>query len=188
MKSKFIYLSLILIYLLTTSFQCGKCKNGDLHIGSSRSWFPLKGKTKLTFRDNSSNLTDFPLLVIDTTEISTNLDCNSIYKYDYIRTTLFLNSSLSDTISFSLSPGDWLCVHAMTGSNFNIAMCNVFGQTKEGIVAQKMSNKSIGLNTYKEVILLLPSQGYSSDIDSVYIANNYGIVGFNYFNQKYTLY
>ncbi len=187
MKTKFTILILLFVHFLTTSFQCNKCRTGDLHLDATRSWLPLKGKTELAFLDNTGTLTNFKLHVVDTTEITVNHECGTSYKYDYITTSIYLNSSLRDSIYFSLSSGGWLCMRATSGNNPNIAMCNVFGQTKEGIIAKRFSNQAVGSRNYKEVILLLHNPGYSDNIDSVFIANNVGIVGFKYTNKKYTL-
>ena len=156
-------------------------------MGATRSWFPLKGRSQLLFADDIGNLTNFKLHVVDTTEIAVNQECGTTYKYDYITTTLYLNPSMSDSIYFSLASGDWLCMRAMTGSNFNINMCNVFGQTKEGVIAKKLSDETIGSRTYSEAIVLLHNQGNLDTIDSVFIANNAGIVGFKYANKKFVL-
>jgi hypothetical protein len=187
MKVKFTILILLFVFCLASSFQCNKCRTSDLHLDATKSWFPLKGRTQLTFADETSNLTDFKLHVVDTTEVAVNQECGTSYKYDYITTTLYLNPSRSDSIFFSLASGGWLCMRAMTGNNRNIVMCNVFGQTKEGIIAKRFSNQTIGSKTYPETILLFQNQAYSANIDSIFIANNTGIVGFKYVNKRYAL-
>ena len=186
MKIKFTILILV-FFCLTTSLQCNKCRTGDLHLDATKSWFPLKGVTQLSFVDETGNLTDCNLHVVDTTEVAVNPECGTSYKYAYITTTLYLNSNRSDSIFFSLASAGWLCMRAMTGNNPNIVMCNVFGQTKEGVIAKRFSNLTIGSKAYPETILLLHNQGYSDNIDSVFIANNVGIVGFKYANKKYAL-
>jgi hypothetical protein len=186
MKIKITTASILILYCLTTSFQCNKCKVGDLHLDGTRSWLPLKDKKQLTFLDNSGSLTNFSLQVIDTTETSYS-ECGDSYKYEYIKTSLFLNTSMTDSIHFILGSGGWLCMTATSNNTPNITMCNVFGQTKEGIIAKKLSNYSIGNKNYQEVILLLHNPGYSNNIDSVFIANNVGYVGFTYLNKRYFL-
>jgi hypothetical protein len=78
-------------------------------------------------------------------------------------------------------------MRAISDNNPNISMCNVFGQSKEGVIAKKLSNYLIGNRTYQEVIVLLHNQGYSDNIDSIFIANHVGIVGFKYTNKTYSL-
>jgi hypothetical protein len=186
MKIKVTILTLLFIYCATTSFQCNKCRTGDLHLDSTKSWLPLKGRTQLFFLDNLGNPTIFNLHIVDTTEIAFN-DCGNPYKFQYINATLYLNQSITDSIYFGLSSGGWLCMRAMSNNSPNIVMCNVFGQTKESVIAKRLSNYSIGNRSYQEVILLLHNQGFSDNIDSVFLANNVGIVGFKYSNNKYSL-
>lgn len=187
MKMKPAILILFFFLSLTSSFQCNKCRTDDLYLDGTKSWFPLKGKTQLTFADQTGNLTNFKLRVVDSTEVEVNQECGTSYKYEYITTTLYLNISGSDSVFFSLASAGWLCIRAMTGTNPNIVMCNVFGQTKQGIIAKRLSNQTLGSRTYPETILLLHNQGYSDNIDSVYIGNNVGIVAFKYANKRYTL-
>lgn len=76
---------------------------------------------------------------------------------------------------------------AYSNNNPNMTICNIFGQTKEEVVAKTLGKYSVGNKSYKEVILILHNPGYSDTIDSVYIANNVGIVGFKYFDKHYSL-
>jgi len=186
MKSKRITFSLLFLYCLTTSLQCDNCSIRALRLDATKSWLPLKGKTQLSFLDNAGTVSIFRLSVVDTTEIATN-DCGEAYQYEYITTALYLNQPVTDSIRFILASGGWMCASAVTGSNPNFSMCNVFGQAKEGTIAQRLNNHRIGNTTYKKVILLRHNPGFSNSIDSVYIANQFGIVGFNYFNTKYSL-
>ncbi|MFI5188354.1 MAG: hypothetical protein ACHQF0_16605 [Chitinophagales bacterium] len=143
--------------------------------------------TQLSFLDSIGNVTNFKLRVIDTTEIAVNQECGTSYKYEYITTSLYLDQNMNDSIHFSLSSGGWLCMNAASNNNPNILMCNVFGLAKEGVIAKKLSNYPVGSRNYREVILLLHNLGFSDNIDSVFIANDVGIVGFEYSNKKYTL-
>jgi hypothetical protein len=180
-------LTILLLTLVgTILIRCGKCPTGHLHLDSTKSWLPLKGKTQLFFTDSVGNSTRFPLKVIDTTVTATN-KCGSTYEIDYITATLYLNSSMTDSIYLSLATGSWLCITAYSYNNPNMTICNIFNQTKEGVVAKNLSNYSIGGKTYNEVILILHNPGYSETIDSVFIANKAGIVGFKYHDKHYTL-
>jgi hypothetical protein len=175
-----------LTFCFTTSFQCNKCSTADIKLDKTRSWFPLKGKTILPFLDNNGTLVNFSLRVIDTTEFALN-DCGDSYRYEYLNTSLYLNSAQTDSIHFSLASNGWLCMRATSGNNPNIAMCNVFGQTQEGKIAKRFYNYSVGRQKYQEVILLIHNVGFADNIDSVYIANNVGIVGFKYSTKTFTL-
>ncbi len=46
---------------------------------------------------------------------------------------------------------------------------------------------NVGNRTYHEVLLIKHNEGYSNSIDSLFLANDTGIVGFNYFGEKYIL-
>ena len=188
MKIKLTFIIVLFVFCLTTSFQCNKlkCRTRDLNL-DGRSWLPPKGIPHLTFVDNSGSLTNFKLQVVDTTWVAISQECGNSFSYDYLTTTLYLDPTMSDSIYFSLTYGGWLCMRAVSSNNPNIWMCNVFGQTKEGAVAKKLSNQLIGNKTYQEVILLLHSPGLSDNIDSLFIANNVGIVGFKYANKVYAL-
>ncbi len=186
MKTSILLITLILLYCLTTSLQCSNCSTKGLNLGSARSWFPLKGKTQLTFVDSLNNPHILNLKVIDTTETAAN-DCGDYYPFQYISTALYLNGSKTDSIYFLLGSSDWLCMQAFSNNNPNIVMCNVFGQTKEGLIAKRLNDYTIGNHRYNDVVLTIHNQGYSDNIDSVFIANNAGIVGFKYAGKKYTL-
>lgn len=186
MKITTVISALFLLYFMTTSFRCQKCVSGTMSIGDSKTWLPLKGKTQLSFVDNSGSMTSFPLKVVDTTEAGLN-DCGELLRYEYINTTLYLNPTFTDSIHFSLSSNGWLCMRASSNNNVNVSMCNVFGLAKEGSVAKKLTNYTVGSKTYPEAILLLSSPVYSNNIDSIIIANHIGIVAFTYSNSKYLL-
>ena len=188
MKIKLTILFVLFVYCLITSFQCKKyrCIARNLHL-EGRSWLPPKGTSQLTFVDNLGSLTTFKLQVVDTTIMAISQECENPFSYDYLTTSLYLNPTMSDSIYFSLTSGGWLCMRAMSGNIPNMNMCNVFGQTKEGVVAKKLSNQSIGNRTYQEVILLFHGPGLSDNIDSIFIANNVGTVGFKYANKVYAL-
>ena len=187
MKTTLIILAYAMLYCITISFQCHKCKTANLYLDETRSWFPLKGQTQLTFLDDNGNAATFKLRVVDTTEIAIDPVCGTPVSFQYITTSLYLNPSMADSIYFSLSSGSWLCMQAMTGNIPNISMCNVFGQTKEGTAAKKISDYLVGTRTYHELILLLHNPTLANDIDSIFLANNVGIVGFKYLNNHYSL-
>jgi hypothetical protein len=186
MKNKYTLLTLLFVYCLTTSLQCDKCNTGIIRLDETKSWLPLKGRTQLSFIDNSGTSTSFKLKVVDTTELVIN-ECGGTYGVEYITTTLFLNQNMKDSIHFSLASGGWLCASAASDNNINFSICNVFGKAKEGIDAKRLKNQRIGNRTYQEVILLIHGPISTNNIDSVFIANNAGVVGFNYVNKKYAL-
>lgn len=186
MKNTSAIILILCLYCMTTAFQCNTCSTDALLLNNTRSWFPLKGKTQLSFLDNSENVINFSLFVKDTIETLSN-ECGDMFKVESLVSTLYLNSEKTDSIHFSLASAGWLCMHAVSNNESNIGMCNVFGLSKESVVAKKLFDQLIGTRIYQEVILLLPNEGNDKNIDSLFIANNFGIVGFNYSNNKYTL-
>ena len=188
MKIKLPILTLIFIFSLATSFQCNKmgCPARSRHL-EDRSWMPPKGISQLTFVDNAGSPTNFKLQVVDTTVTMISPECGNSFTYDYLIASLYLDPTMNDSIYFSLGTDGWLCMRAMSGNDPNMNMCNVFGQTKEGVVAKRLFNQTIGSRTYQEVILLLRNPGLSDNIDSIFIANNAGIVGLKYANKTYAL-
>ncbi len=179
-------IAILLIFCMITAFQCEKeCKSGEYRLDASRSWLPLKGKTQLTFLDNAGNINNFNLNVSDTVETNVNPDCTIIY--ESINVALFLNPPGTDLIALRLNPPNSFVVSGSNGNNPGFHMNNVFQKARDGSVAKRLNNSTIGSRTYAEVILLLNSAGNSNSIDSVFIANNVGIVGFKYLGKKYSL-
>ena len=166
---------------------CNPCMTGHLTIDGGRSWFPLKGRSQLTFLETSGISTDFKLKFTDTTAVAINQKCGSSYLYDYVTTTLYLNSTMTDSISFTLSSSSWLSVIGVSNSNLEISVGNILGETKEGKAAKNLNHYQVGSQTYDQTILIPRLISYPDGIDSIFIANNYGIVGFKYFGKNYSL-
>ncbi len=187
MKIKLTILIVIFVFCLAVSFQCNKygCPARDLHL-EDRGWLPPKGISQLTFVDNSGSLTNFKLKVVDTTIVTISQECGNSFTYDYVTTSMYLNPTMSDSIYFILGTYGF-CMRAFSGNDPNISICNIFGLSKEGAAAKRFSNQLIGNRTYQEVILLFHGPGLSDNIDSLFIANNVGIVGFKYANKTYAL-
>lgn len=186
MKGKDQVIALLLIFCITTAFRCQKeCKSGEYRLDASRSWLPLKGKTQLTFLDNAGNTNHFNLNVYDTVEKNVDEDCTIIY--ESINAILFLNSPGSDVIALRLNPPNSFVASGSNGNDPGFNMRDVFQKAREGSVAKHLSNYTIGGRNYEEVILMLNGVGNSNSIDSVFIANNVGIVGFKYMGKKYSL-
>jgi hypothetical protein len=186
MKNQII--NLLFFFCLTTSFQCEeKCKPSDVRLDHSRSWFPLKGKTQLRFVDESNNVTNFRISVLDTLE-TTVLYCDAVRTYESINATLFLTPGNNDqVIVFRLNPPNTLTVDAYTIGLPFFSVKNVFNSANQGVHAKRFFNYTVGNRNYAEVILLLQNPKTSCPIDSIILANNVGIVGFNNYAKKYTL-
>lgn len=178
--------SYLVILISITIYSCGKCHNGGhLHL-QSRSWLPVKGKSKLIFVDSANNVSTFSFRGVDTTGTGRNR-CGGTFLVDYITATLYLNSSATDSIYFSLSTGSWLCLTAISNNNFNMGFCNIFDQSSQDTLVKRLSNFRIGNKSYPEVLLIVHNPGNQDTIDSIFLANNTGIVGFKYNGKHYEL-
>lgn len=168
---------------------CAKCTRGDYHLDSSRRWLPLKGKTQLTFLNKTGQPQNFQMHVIDTLQSYTDSACGLLHKVEYIQVSLYLNTQKTDSIFIQLSPPSSLFIRASTGTNFNIGIGGFLNgyAGSHGNFKDRLYNFNNGNKTYNEVLLINHAEGSSDSIDSLLLANGTGIIGFNYFNEKYIL-
>ena len=180
---------LLFIFCLTASLQCQKdCIDHDYKLDISRSWLPFKGKTQLPFLGESGNLINFNIKVSDTTLTLENGCDVATHIYESIHAAIFINPiDSSDIITFSLNPPHSLIVDTYSDSFPSFYIKDVFKDADEGKIAKRISNYIVGNRTYAEAILLFQNPKTSCPIDSIILANNVGIVGFNNFAKKYTL-
>ncbi|MDN3657065.1 hypothetical protein QWZ08_15555 [Ferruginibacter paludis] len=182
----------LLILIVEISFQlvgCGKCHGGNLYLDNSRSWLPLKGKTQLTFLDETGQPKNFQTRVIDTAQTYLDSGCNLFHTVEYIQVVLYLNSSRTDSIFIQLATPSSLSIRAYTDTSFNMGIggdLTGYGGS-HGNFQTRLYNFNNGNKKYAEVLLIKHAEGYSNSIDSLLLANGTGIIGFNYFNKKYIL-
>ncbi len=155
-------------------------------LGKEKSWLPAVGNRELMFTDNGNNTHVFRINAIDKTELVVN-ECDENYQIQYIKTTLYLNDARTDSIHLALRSSNWLCLNAYSKGEPNIVMCDIFAKSGQGKSAKRLSNVNIGNHQYPDVILLLHNEGYSNGIDSLFIADRSGIVGFQYDGVNYVL-
>jgi hypothetical protein len=186
MKTSVTILALFIYYLVTSSFQCKKCRANDLLLDEKKNWLPPTGMTQKTFSDENNNLVNFKIHVLDSIEIVTSQECGTSFKIENKFTTLYLNTSMTDSIYFRLSYDGWLRVWALSNGSPNISVGNVFYSLNEGIFAKKLFNYSVGTHNYPELILVVHGPTLPDNIDSVFLVNNIGIVGFKYLSKKYS--
>jgi hypothetical protein len=185
MKSQLTLLSLIIL-VLNSSFQCKKCVNfPDALIDNTRQWLPLKGKTQLTFFNSNGAAKTFKLLVVDTIEIQTSCTGNT-YKYESIGGKLLLDTLDKDIIYFAIHPPNNLCIQCNTDRSNEVGGCDIFSKPIFNGTAYNLNNFRLRTIIYPEVILL-KSSVISPIMDSVIIAKNYGIIGFKYNGENYSL-
>jgi hypothetical protein len=189
MRTSNLILFLFLIFAIVTFISCVKCRKGDMRLDESRSWLPLKGKTELTFLNRNAQSKSFALHVIDTLQIFTDSTCNMQHKVEYIQVSLYLNSQRTDSIFIQLSPPSSLFVRAFTDTSFNMGIGGFltgYGGS-HGNFKDRLYNYNNGNKIYQEALLIKHAEGSSDSIDSLLLARNAGIIGFNYLGEKYIL-
>lgn len=182
-------LLLLIIIISVELIGCAKCQKGDQHLDNSRSWLSLKGKTQLTFLNEAGQPKNFQVHVIDTLQSYTDSVCNLSHKVEYIQVSLYLNAQKNDSIFIQLSPPSSLFIRASSDTSFNIDIGGFLTgyAGSHGNFQDRLHNFNNGYRTYGEVLLIKHAEGFSDTIDSLYLANGTGIIGFNYFNKKYIL-
>lgn len=168
---------------------CGKCRSGDRHLDDSRSWLPLKGKTQLTFLNETHQPQNFQVHVIDTLQAYTDSVCGLMHKVEYIQVSLYLNTQKTDSMFIQLAPPSSLSIRAFTDTSFNMGIGGFLTgyAGSHGNFQDRLYNFNNGHKTYNEVLLIKHAEGSSDSLDSLLLANGAGIIGFNYFNKKYIL-
>lgn len=184
MKSIYLTVLVSLLFTSLTSTTCCKEPKGDKRLDDSKSWLPLTGRTSLSFIDENGTPILFPLQVTNGIE-NINTGCGS-YIQEYIQANLFLNSARTDSIFLSLSGPNILNIQAVSDNKINISYNHVLAyQSPEKIEMHK--NVTLGGRSYNEVVLAMPYKNDSHTIDSIFLANNQGLIGFKYKNKQYQL-
>lgn len=174
------------ILIFNSSFQCNKCVDiPDALIDNTRQWLPLKGKTELTFLKSSGLSKTFMLSVVDTIETKTSCTGNS-FKYESIGGKLSLDTLDKDFISFAIHPPNNLCIRCITDRSNEVNGCDILSKPIFNGTATTLTNFRLRTNVYAEVILLKSSL-LTPIMDSVVVAKNFGIVGFKYNGESYSL-
>ena len=177
---------ILAVLIFNSSFQCNKCVDiPDTFIDNTRQWLPLKGKTQLTFLKSSGLSKTFMLSVVDTIETQTSCS-GSPFKYESIRGRLSLDTLGKDFISFAINPPNNLCIRCITDRSNEVNGCDILSKPIFNGTATTLSNFTLRTNVYPEVILLKSSL-LTPIMDSVVVAKNFGIVGFKYNGDSYSL-
>ena len=177
---------ILAILIFNSSFQCNKCVDiPDAFIDNTRQWLPLKGKTQLTFLNSNGAAKTFKLLVVDTIEVKTSCTGN-VFKYESIGGKLSLDTLDKDYISFAIHPPNNLCIRCITDRSNEVNGCDILSKPIFNGTATILNNFRLRTNIYPEVILLKSSLA-SPIMDSVVVAKNFGIVGFKYNGESYSL-
>ncbi|WP_162945058.1 hypothetical protein [Flavisolibacter nicotianae] len=157
-----------------------------MYIDKSRSWIPQRGTSQLSFVDDTGNSTSFLAKGVDTTVVNTT-DCGDTYNYEYITNVLYLNAAHTDSIHFSLFNTANLEGRASANNAYSFSMFDIFGKAREGVQAKNIFNFTAGNKTYQQGILVFRNEYFAAELDSVFLANNAGIVAFKYYGRHYSL-
>ncbi len=181
---------LLIVAVTITATTCSsECPRGNLRLDSgSRNWLPLKGKTQLTFIDQLSRATNYTIKVVDTVQAYTKqIDCSGDYSYEYVNVDLYLNSPKTDSIHCAMLSGSSLSLRADCDKKPSMVYGNLLNPASATSSKKRFPKLLIGNRTYSDVILATSMYSNSSTVDSVYLAYNYGVVGFTYHDKKYFL-
>lgn len=185
MKSKLILVAIIFL-IFNSSFQCNKCVDiPDTLIDNTRQWLPLKGKTQLTFLNSNGVAKIFKLIVFDTIQVQTSCT-GKAFKYESISGRLSLDGLDKDFIAFAIHPPNNLCIQCYTDRSNEVRGCEIFSKPIFNGTATTLTNFRLRANIYPEVVLL-KSSVISPIMDSIIVARNFGIVGFKYSGENYSL-
>ena len=185
MKLSHSILLLLSIFLLTTSFQCDKCHEGDFKLKGTRVWLPLKGQTQMTFIDELGSVLNFQIKVIDTLQTYNNNECSSQFRSESIVLTLYLNSTQTDSIWVQLGPPMSVSLHASSTDTLYMSSGRFFNSPPSNVVIP-LSNYKVGGKLYNEVILFKANEGNNKSTDSIVLAKDFGVVAFKYKSRNYT--
>jgi hypothetical protein len=156
----------------------------DIYVNGTKSWVALRGTTPLGFVDDLGTVTNFAIRGLDTIAVNTT-DCGDTYNYQYIINTLYLNAAKTDSIYFNLFNIANLEGRAISNNSYAFSMWDVLGKAKEGKQAQKFSRYTVNNKLFSDVILIFRNDYGTDAIDSVMLANNFGIVSFKYNGRRY---
>lgn len=186
---KLFSIGLLISVTLSATTCSNECPREDLKLDSgSRSWLPLKGKTQLVFTTQSGVATSFVLKVVDTLQAYSKLvDCSGNYFYEYINTDLYLNTARTDSIHCAMASASHLTLIAYSDNKYSMGYGSLLSPSSSASSKTRYASLKIGNRTYSDVILATSLFGDGNTVDSIYLAYNYGVVGFNYHKKKYFL-
>ena len=176
---------LILFYIITSALSCQRCDQ-DYLIKESRSWLPYKGINSKEFVDKNSEIKLVPLRAVDTVEWKSN-ECNLEDSIGHIDVSLYLDDEKSDSIYLNMDYSGYIFLNAVSDGGSSIRQDGLLKSSVKNSVAKKLSGIHLGNHIYEEVILCTHNQAGPNNIDSVFLANGFGLVGFKYHDIKFVL-
>lgn len=185
---------LLMLFIFNSSWQCQECVDQpSTHLGDSRNWFPLKGKTAIDYVTSNGTPRTFPVRVIDTTErYKQCVSKGYYYSKERVDIELFLDSIPSSGRAYNS-----LYLSLDNISNLYVAgpyaYPNPYDTWYYDFSGAGNHQNIISLNNYRlnntiyPRVILLKSAILNPLVDSIILARNYGIAGFKYKGVSYSL-
>jgi hypothetical protein len=178
---------LLAILILNSSILCEKFECHELpntKLGENRNWLPIQGRTSLQFVTDNGSIRFFPISVTDTILKVSGCYSSTFNEHESLKVEMLLDSipsiSKPEIISVILDYESEMTVttkqYTMDEQNFWFySLKNVRNYTG----TTPLSNFQLKNRVYATGVLF--SSRYKDHVfDSIYLAKNFGIVGFKY--------
>lgn len=160
------------------SFRCSKCTTGLLRIESGREWLPPVGTTQVTYVSSAGASLTTGVRVAEATEEHPN-ECGGTFQRESKTAAYYLDAGRTDSVQLRLGPPAQLGFIAKGGST----VLELYDLLNQG---QRLSNFVVGTHSYASLVRVALNQN-GAGIDSIYVAQNEGLVGFKYGGTQYAL-
>ena len=185
---------LLAILILNSSILCEKFEcyeRTNTKLGENRNWLPMQGRTSLQFVTDNGSIRSFPISVTDTILKESNCYASTFFEHELLKVEITLDSipssSKPENISVKL---DYENDMAVTTTQYTMNEQNYWFYSLKNVVNYQgttpLSNFQLKNRIYPTGIL--HSSRYKNHVfDSIYLAKNFGIVGFKYKSVWYFL-
>ena len=178
---------LLAILILNSSILCEKFECHELpntKLGENRNWLPIQGRTSSQFVTDNGSIRSFPISVNDTILKVSSCYSSTFNEHESLKVEMLLDSipsiSKPEIISVQLDFENQMTVttkqYTMDEQNYWLYSLKNVGNYQG---TTPLSNFQLKNRIYPTGVLL--SSRYKDHvIDSIYLAKNFGIVGFKY--------
>jgi hypothetical protein len=179
---------LLVILILNSSILCEKFEcygRPNTKLGENRNWLPMQGRTSLQFVTDNGSIRSFPINETDTILRVSSCYNSSFNDHESLQVEMFLDTIPSlakpEIISVKLDYENEMTVTTkqyttMDEQNYWFYSLKNVGNYQG---ATPLSNFQLKNRIYPTGVLL--SSRYKDHvIDSIYLAKNFGVVGFKY--------
>jgi hypothetical protein len=178
---------LLAILILNSSILCEKFECHELpntKLGETRNWLPMQGRTSLQFVTDNGSIRSFPISVTDTILKVSSCYSSTFNEHESLKVEMLLDSipsiSKPEIISVQL---DFENEMTVTTKQYTMDEQNYWRYSLKSVGnylgTTPLSNFQLKTRVYPTGVLF--SSRYKDHvIDSVYLAKNFGIVGFKF--------